>query len=91
VQGKYPSLTTYSFAVRKQFWNKKASLALTAINPFNEYVTQKLELYGPNFTTTSIRKIPFRSVGINFTWKFGLLEFKKDKEDGGSPDMNLTP
>jgi outer membrane receptor protein involved in Fe transport len=90
VQGKYPSFTTYSFAVRKQFWNKKASLALTAINPFNEYVQQRLEIYGPNFTTTSVRKIPFRSVGINFTWKFGLLEFKKEKE--GSNDLNnITP
>lgn len=80
VQGKYPSLTTYSFAVRKQFWNKKASLALMAINPFNEYVKQRLELYGTDFTTTSVRKIPFRSVGINFTWKFGLLEFKNEEE-----------
>jgi len=80
VQGKYPSLTTYSFAVRKQFWNKKASVALMAINPFNEYVKQRLELYGNDFATTSVRKIPFRSVGINFTWKFGLLEFKKEEE-----------
>ncbi|HUP13846.1 MAG TPA: outer membrane beta-barrel family protein, partial [Niastella sp.] len=89
VQGKYPSFTTYSFAFRKQFWNKKASLALTAINPFNEYVNQRLELYGPNFTTNNVRKIPFRSVGINFTWKFGLLEFKKEEENN---DMNnLTP
>lgn len=90
VQGKYPSFTTYSLAVRKQFWNKKASLALTAINPFNEYVNQRLEIYGPNFTTTSVRKIPFRSIGLNFTWKFGLLEFKKDKE-GGNDLNNMTP
>jgi outer membrane receptor protein involved in Fe transport len=89
VQGKYPSLTTYSFAFRKQFWNKKASLALMAINPFNEYVKQRLELYGTDFKTTSVRKIPFRSVGINFTWKFGLLEFKKE-EDNKEMD-NLTP
>ncbi|MEJ7679832.1 MAG: outer membrane beta-barrel protein [Segetibacter sp.] len=26
-QGSYPSFTTYSFAVRKQFWNKNGSLA----------------------------------------------------------------
>lgn len=90
VQGKYPSLTTYSFAIRKQLWNKKASIALNAINPFNEYITQKLDIYGSNFTTTSIRKIPFRSVALNFTWKFGLLEFKKEKERDN--DLNsLTP
>ena len=82
-QGKYPSFTTYSFAFRKQFWNKKGSLALTATNPFNEYVNQRTMLYGPNFTVNSLRKIPFRSIGLNFTWKFGKLKFKKEKEDNG--------
>jgi len=62
-QGRYPSFTTYSMAIRKQFWNKKGSLALTAVNPFNKYVEQQTYLFGPNFTTTGIRKIPFRSVG----------------------------
>jgi outer membrane receptor protein involved in Fe transport len=80
VQGKYPSFTTYSFAIRKMFWNKKGSLALTANNPFGEYVTQRTELYGTNFTTTTVRKIPYRSVALNFTWKFGKLAFKKEKE-----------
>lgn len=80
-QGRYPSFTTYSFALRKQFWNKKASIALSAINPFNEYVNQKTVVFGPNFTVNSTRQVPFRSIGINFTWKFGKLEFKKEKEE----------
>lgn len=83
-QGRYPSFTTYSFALRKQFWNKKASLALSATNPFSEYVKQRTTLFGPNFTINGLRQIPFRSIGINFTWKFGKLEFKKNKED--NPD-----
>ena len=87
VQGKYPSFTSYSFAFRKIARNKKTSLALTAVNPFNEYITQRLELYGSNFTQTSLQKIPFRSIGLNFTWKFGKLAFKKDKEDN-SPDLS---
>lgn len=89
VQGRYPSFTTYSFAVRQQLWHKKASLALTTTNPFNEYVTQRLELFGTNFTTTSVRKIPFRSVGVSFTWRFGLLEFKKDDKEPADPNMSL--
>jgi len=84
VQGKYPSFTTYNLAIRKQFWNKKASLAFTTTNPFNEYVNQKMEIYGTNFSQTSLRQIPYRSFGINFTWKFGMLEFKKDKEEFGN-------
>ena len=81
LQGKYPSFTSYTFAARKQFWNKKGSLALTATNLFNEYVRQPTVLFGTNFTTNSLRKIPFRSIGLNFTWKFGKLDFKKDKDD----------
>ncbi|HXR82922.1 MAG TPA: TonB-dependent receptor [Hanamia sp.] len=79
-QGTYPSFTTYSFAIRKQFWNKKGSLALTASNPFHENLDQKTKVFGPNFTIDGYRTIPFRSIGINFTWKFGKLEFKKDKD-----------
>lgn len=80
-QGRYPSFTSYSIAMRKQMWNKKASIALTAANPFKEYVIQRTSVFGPNFQVNSVRKIPFRSIGINFTWKFGKLEFKKDKDD----------
>ncbi len=81
LQGRYPSFTSYTIAARKQFWNKKGSLAFTATNIFSEYVRQPTVLYGTNFTTNSIRKIPFRSIGLNFTWKFGKLDFKKDKND----------
>jgi outer membrane receptor protein involved in Fe transport len=80
-QGKYPSFTSYSIALRKQIWNKKGSIALTATNPFNEYVSQRTSLFGPGFTVNSLRKVPFRSIGINFTWKFGKLQFKKEKEE----------
>ncbi|HVX48828.1 MAG TPA: TonB-dependent receptor [Chitinophagaceae bacterium] len=81
VQGRYPSFTSYSFAIRKQFWDKKGSLALTADNLFSEYLTQRTELSGTNFMVNSVRNVPFRSIGLNFTWKFGKLEFKKDNDD----------
>ncbi len=86
-QGTYPSFTSYNIAIRKQFWNKKGSLAFTATNPFNRYVVQQTKLLGSNFTTNSTRKIPFRSFGLNFTWKFGKLEFKQNKEE---KDTNLN-
>jgi outer membrane receptor for ferrienterochelin and colicin len=84
-QGTYPSFTTYSIAIRKQFWNKKGSLALTASNPFHKNIDQKTKVFGPNFTIDGYRTIPFRSIGINFTWKFGRLEFKKDKDNMITP------
>jgi ferric enterobactin receptor len=82
-QGRYPSFTSYSGAIRKQFWNKKGSIALTASNFLNEYVKQKTVLFGPGFTVNGERKIPFRSIGINFSWKFGKLEFKKEENKEG--------
>jgi len=81
IQGRYPSFTTYSVAMRKQFWNKKGSIAFTVTNPIGQYVNQETAVAGSNFTLNSLRQIPYRSFGINFTWKFGKLEFKKDKEE----------
>ncbi len=80
VQGTYPSFTTYSVAARKQIWNKKGSLALTVANPFHKNIDQVTKIFGPNFTINGKRGIPYRSIGINFTWKFGKLEFRKARE-----------
>jgi ferric enterobactin receptor len=80
-QGKYPSFITYSIALRRQLWKKKGSIAITTVNPFNEYIKRKTSVFGPGFTATNLQKIPYRSIGINFTWKFGSLQFKKPKED----------
>jgi ferric enterobactin receptor len=89
-QGKYPSFTSYTMAIRKQFWQKKGSIALTATNLFSETISQKTILMGSNFTSNAERILPFRSIGINFTWKFGKLEFKKDREENSEPALN-TP
>lgn len=88
VQGKVPSFTFYSLAVRKQLFSKKASIAITATNPFNEYINQKTDLEGDNFTLASLRQVPFRSFGLNFTYKFGKLQFKPQKEEDHNEMMN---
>jgi hypothetical protein len=85
IQGRYPSFVSYNFAARKQFWNKKASIAFTTTNPFNFYVNQATAVTGSNFTLNSLRRVPYQSFGLNFTYKFGKLEFKKDKEEDKTP------
>ena len=87
-QGRYPSFINYSVALRKQIWKKKGSIALTAVNPFNEYINRQTSLFGPGFTVSNLQRIPYRSIGINFTWKFGNLQFKKPKVD---ESINLNP
>ena len=85
IQGKYPSFTSYNFAFRKQIWNKKGSIAFTTTNPFAERVSQATAVTGSEFVLNSVRQVPYRSFGINFTYKFGRLEFKKEKEQEDLP------
>ncbi len=89
IQGRYPSFTSYNFAARKQIWKKKGSIALTTTNPFSQYVNQRTDVSGTNFTLNSLRQVPYRSFGINLTYKFGKLEFKKEKDE--SKDIPSTP
>jgi hypothetical protein len=87
IQGTRPSFAYYNLAFRKNFWNKKASIGLTASDPFNAYIRQTSVTNGTNFSQTSLRQVPFRSFGITLNYKFGKLEFKKDK-DKGDRDFN---
>ena len=90
IQGTNPDQLFYNFAVRKQLFNKKASIGLTAANPFSQYIDQKSTTFGSNFNQSNLRQVPQRSFGISLTYKFGKLEFKKDREkdDNNAPDDN---
>ena len=81
MQGKFPGFYSYSFALRRFLWNKKASIALTTTNPFNEYTNQVTNITGLNFVLQSTNSVPYRSFGLNFNYKFGRLEYKEKKED----------
>jgi hypothetical protein len=87
-QGKMPSWSSYNLAIRKKIFHDKGSIAISASNPFNQYVNQKTDLTGANFTVTSTRKIAFRSFGINFTYKFGKMKFRNDREEDNNNLMN---
>ena len=89
IQGTRPAFAFYNLAVRKQFLNKKLSLGLTATDPFNEFVNFRSTTSGASFTQTNIRQVPFRSFGITLSYKFGKLEFKKNKDDNkdSNPDV----
>lgn len=81
IQGKQAQRITYTFAFRKFMMEKKASIGFTATNPFNHYINQETTTFTSNYTATTIRKIPFQSFGISFNYKFGKLQFKKEKEN----------
>ncbi|WP_440135221.1 TonB-dependent receptor domain-containing protein, partial [Chitinophaga sancti] len=79
IQGRVPEVINYTFAFRKLFWHKNASIGLTATNPFNQYIRQLTTLSTANYTGTYLRMVPYRSFGISMTYKFGKLQFKKEK------------
>lgn len=81
IQGTRPQFISYNLAVRKLFMNKKAGIGLTAANPFGQYINQTSTSFGSNFNQSSLRRVPYRQFGISFSYKFGKLEFKKDKDD----------
>jgi ferric enterobactin receptor len=83
IQGKRPQQLTYNFAFRKQFYHKNASIGFTATNPFNKYIRQVTTVKTANYLSTNTVLVPYRSFGISLTYKFGKLEFKKGKEQGG--------
>jgi ferric enterobactin receptor len=85
VQGKTPHFVSYNFALRKQFLNKMASFGFTTTNPFSQYINQISTVTGANFTTYNLRQVPFRSFGISLMYKFGKLEFKKEKQNDNLP------
>lgn len=89
LQGKYPSFLSYSFAIRKQFLKKTLSLAFTCTNPFGEYVDQRTVIDDPvqQFMLVTDRQVPYRSFGLNVSYKFGKITSKKDpiNPDIGNP------
>lgn len=80
IQGKNPQSITYSIAARKQFWNKKASIGFTATNPFSQYIKQVTTVDTNDYSSYSVRQLPLRSFGISFSYKFGKMDFKKEKD-----------
>lgn len=81
VQGKNPQFLTYTFALRKQFWNKNASVGFTATNFFSNFVRQVTTINAGTYNSYSVRDIPMRSLGVTFSYKFGKLDFKDKKAD----------
>jgi len=92
IQGLRPAFYSYNFAARQQLFKKKASIGLTAADPFNQFINQRSTTNGANFNQTNLRQVPFRTFGISLSYKFGKLEFKKEKEkDDNTPGLQAPP
>ena len=97
LQGTTDNFSMMSFGIKKDFKNKRGSLGLRVIEPFNKYKNFTTNIEGDGFTQYSNRQRTFRSIGISFSYTFGKLNFKSkranskiknnDQKEGGSNEQ----
>ncbi len=90
IQGDNPAFTIYGMGLRKEF--KNSSVGMTFIEPFHADKFFRSDITAATFVQKSSFSIPFRSIGINYRYKFGKVDFKErktkvknndQKQDGG--------
>jgi len=76
LQGQATSFWMYSLGIQKEIFNKRGSIGIRMVDPFNDSKKFSNELRGSDFYQFSEFRLPFRSFGINFNYRFGKLDFK---------------
>lgn len=85
IQGDNPAFTIYGMGFRREF--KKFSLGLTLIEPFHADKFFDSRVENDNLLQKTSFGIPFRSVGLNFRYKFGNVDFKERKSRVRNTDV----
>lgn len=81
LQGKEPHFYIYNVAFRKLFWNGNGSLGFVATNPVRRDIKQVTTITTENSVSRNVRQLPFRSFGISFTYKFGKMQSRQDRNN----------
>ncbi len=101
-QTKTDMMMFYGATVKKDILKKAGSLGLSLMNPFGRDLHIKtISKSGDAFQNTDIY-YPIRSVGLNFTYKFGKLKFtekkkiknddiKQEQQQGGGQMGGINP
>ncbi|GEO04457.1 TonB-dependent receptor [Adhaeribacter aerolatus] len=73
LQGENSGFYWYGAALKKEFWDKKASLNLGLNNPFTRGVRQTRTQSAPTFESHSRSMFVNRSLRLTFEWRFGQM------------------
>jgi ferric enterobactin receptor len=71
LQGTQTSFYIYNFGAKKLIFDKKGSLGVNVIQPFQRDMVFDSEFSGTGFYQTTSFSIPFRSFNANFSYRFG--------------------
>lgn len=85
LQGTNPSFSIYGIGIRKEF--KAWSIGVRVIEPFHENKEFNSDISGLDFEQQTGFVLPFRSVGLNFRYKFGKVDFKERKSKIKNTDL----
>ncbi|TZF81323.1 TonB-dependent receptor [Pedobacter sp. BS3] len=80
MQGKYPSFSMWVLSFNKQILNKKGKIGINVIDPFNERKHFASRVNNGQVIQQSDFAMPFRSVGVNFSWSFGKMNFNPQQK-----------
>jgi outer membrane receptor protein involved in Fe transport len=83
IQGVRSAYTRSSFGLRKDIWKKKGSVGIIAVQPFRRDLRFPNRLEGINFTQNSEFAFAQRSYGLTFSYRFGKLDFKQQRQRNG--------
>lgn len=85
LQGQNPSFSIFGIGLRKEFG--KASLGIRIIEPFSPNKAFNSDIQGDGFRSVSSFVLPFQSFGLNFSYKFGKVDFKERKSKVRNTDQ----
>lgn len=88
LQGKSSSWSMLSVGLKKELFEKKGSVGINVNNPYKKHQEFKRDLIGQNFSQNSIFGFEFRSVSLNFSYRFGKVDFRQQRRNRGGIDNN---
>ncbi|MDB5121327.1 MAG: TonB-dependent receptor [Sphingobacteriales bacterium] len=74
-QGQNPSFSIWNIGMKKEILKKKGTIGLNVVQPFSDNLIFQTKINSGAITQSSQFAVPIRSVGVNFTWNFGKMNY----------------